>query len=229
MTIARTVSVALGCLALVPLASRPARAQLCAGLPSLSEQPVIVTADLAQSKGAWSVGSGFTAGRSLFAGAYAERTTYRDVSFAATQADTRSIDVGGGVGYEIRVGQAGVCPVATGQWESGPDGMFGGTRLNSDGWTVGAGLSAGGTLVRGGAWRVIPYASATFERVASTVHDVPFAGTDSRAHDTGWVFSFGVGVGFGPRITVAPSLSVPSGIEGGETTFGLSLNVGLGR
>ena len=229
MAIARRVVAAAACLALAALAARPASAQLCAGLPSLSERPVIVTADAARATGAWSTGAGLTVGRRAFAGAFVERATYQDVSFAATQADTRSIAVGGGVGYEFRIGQAGVCPVATGQWESGPDGTFGGTRLDSDGWTVGAGLSAGGRLLNERAWRLFLYASVTVERVTTTVHDFPFVGTDSRAHDTGWVFGLGVGVGLGSRVTLAPSLSIPSGIEGSETTFGLSLNIGLGH
>jgi hypothetical protein len=61
------------------------------------------------------------------------------------------------------------------------------------------------------------------------VHDYPFVGTNSRAHDAGWVFSFGVGMALGSRLTLGPSVSIPGGIEGGETTFGLSVSVGLGR
>jgi hypothetical protein len=219
----------LVCATLMELTGTPARAQLCAGSPSLRERPLVVTADAARAKDAWSIGAELTGGRSAFVGLQVERATYQDVSFAATQADTHSTDLGGAVGYEFRIGRFGVCPVAAAQWESGPDGTFGGTRLDSDGWTVSAGLSAGWILLRTARWRVIPTASATLQRISTTVHDFPFVGTDSRAHDTGW--SFGIGIGFvaGSRVTVAPSVSIPSGIEGGETTFGLSVSVGLGR
>jgi hypothetical protein len=218
----------LACATLMQLAPVAARAQLCAGTPSLRERPVFVSGDVARGKDAWSVGAGLTAGRDAFAGVHVERATYQNVSFAATQADTRSTDVGGVVGYEFRLGRMGVCPVAAGQWESGPDGTFAGNRLNSDGWTVGGGVTAGGVLRRTAGWRVIPYASVTFERVSSTVHDYPFVGTDSHAHDTGWVFGAGFGVVIGSRVTLGPSVTVPTGIEGGETTFGFGVDVGLG-
>ena len=188
-----------------------------------------MTADAARAKDAWSIGAGLTAGRSAFVGVHVERATYQNVSYAATQADTRSTDVTGAVGYEFRVGGVSVCPVVTGQWESGPDGDFAGNPLNSDGWTVGAGLSAGSILLRLGPWRIIPSASVSLERVSTTVHDFPFIGTDSHAYDTGWVFGFGIGFVIGSRVTVEPSLNIPSGIEGGATTFGFNVSVGLGR
>jgi hypothetical protein len=230
MTAARTAGLAvLACATLMELTSVPARAQVCAGSPSLRERPLVATADVARAKDAWSLGAGLTAGRSAFVGVHVERATYQNVSYAATQADTRSTDLGGAVGYEFRVGDFGVCPVATGQWESRPDGDFAGNRLNSDGWTVGVGLSAGWILLRMGRWRIIPSASVSLERVSTTVHDFPFVGTDSHARDTGWVFGFGIGVVVGSRVTVEPSLNIPSGIEGGATTFGFSVSVGLGR
>ncbi len=218
----------LACATLMQLAAPPARAQVCAGSVSLRERPVIVTADAASAKNAWSVGAGLTAGRSAFVGAFVERVTYQDVSFAATQGEAHSNNLGGAVGYEFRLGAVGVCPVASALWESGPDGNFAGNRLNSDGWTAGAGVSVGGELLRTATLRLFPFASATIQRVSSTVHDFPFVGTDTHAHDTGFVFGIGFGVAVGSRVTLGPSVSIPSGIEGGETTVGFSLDVGLG-
>jgi hypothetical protein len=78
---------------------------------------------------------------------------------------------------------------------------------------VGAGLSAGGVLLRTSGWRIIPYASVTVQRASTTVHDIPFVGTDSHAHDTGGVFGFGVGVAAGSRVTVGPSVAMRHGIR----------------
>lgn len=214
--------------ALLGLTPELAHSQECAGLPSLRERPVIVTADISGGKDAWSLGAGLTAGRAAFVGVYVDRATYQNVGFAATTADARSTDIGAAAGYEFRLGPLGLCPVASGQWETGPDGSFAGNQLDSDGWTVGAGMSAGGVLVRTAGLRIIPSASVTFQRVSSTVHDFPFINTDSHAHDTGWLVGLGIGVAVG-ALTLEPSVTIPSGLEGGVTTFSLSVNVGVGR
>ncbi len=228
MRIGGTLRVLMG-VSLAGLTSLPLRAQVCAGLLSLHERPVVVSVDAAAARGASSVGAGLTAGRSAFAGAFVERAVYRNVDYAATQADTRSTNVGAAVGYEVRRERFAVCPVATVQWESGPDGTFAGNILNSDGWTIGAGVSVGAVLIEAAGWRVISSTSLTVQRASTTVHDFPFVGTDSRAHDTGLLYGFAIGLVVGARLTIQPTVNIPSGIEGGETTYGLSVNLGLGR
>ena len=213
------------------------RAQVCAGLPSLNERPIIGTLDASFARDASSASVGATVGRTMFGAGYVGTVAYQDVSFAAQTGDASSTVFGAGLGYEFRLAReqegggvrAGLCPVVTGEWETGPDGDFSGTPLNGDGWTVGAGLSLGARAWRRGAWRLLPYAAASYVRVAATIHDFPFSGTDTEGHDDGWVFSFGVGVGMGPRLTISPVFTAPAGISGGERSVGVSVNYGLGQ
>lgn len=205
------------------------RAQVCAGLPSLHERPVIVTADASRAKDAWSAGAELTAGRSAFASAFAGVNMSQNVDFAAQRGNAHSIEFGAGLGYELRFDHIGLCPVVTASWETGPDGDFGGSRLNSDGWTVGGGVGIGGVLVRRPHWGLIPFASASYARVSATVHDFPFVGTNSTAHETGWVFSLGAGITLGPRLTLTPSLTIPTGFTDNVTSVDLGVSIGLGR
>lgn len=212
-------------------------AQVCAGLPSLSERPIIASTDVSRATTGWSATAGVTAGRRLFGAVYGGTTTYENVEFAAQTRDASSFVAGAGLGYEVTLAphpetagaRIGLCPLLAAEWESGPDGDFGGTKLDSDGWTLSAGASVGGALLDRPPWRLIPFAAASFARVSTTVHDVPFVGTDTDARDDGWVFAVGVGVGIGPQVTVSPGLTIPTGITGGENSFSLSFNVGFGH
>jgi len=215
--------------ALVLLAPASGRAQVCAGLPSLHERAVIVTADASRGKDAWSGGMEITAGRSAFASAYGGVNLSQNVDFAAQRGDAHSIEFGAGLGYELRFEEIGICPIVTAAYETGPDGDFGGSRLNSDGWTVGGGVGIGGVLVRGPRWGLIPFASASYNRVTATVHDFPFVGTSSAAHETGWVFSLGAGIRLGPRLTLTPSLTIPTGFTDNVTSVDFSVSIGLGH
>jgi hypothetical protein len=213
-----------------------ARAQVCAGLPSLRERPVIATLDVAVADSVRSSSAGVTVGRRAFAGAFVGRTVYSDVSFAATTADATSTVIGMGAGYELSLvpdataggTRVGLCPIVTGQWDTGPDGDFGGNHLDSDGWSAGGGVSVGGVLLDRGFWRLFPFGQVSFVHASATVHDFPFVGSDSHAKGDGWLFALGVGVGLGSRVTVSPELVLPSGTADAGTSYGLSVNVGLG-
>ena len=219
---------AMACVALIALPAA-ARAQVCAGLPSLHERPVILTADASRGKNAWSAGMEITAGRSAFATAYGGVNLSQNVDFAAQRGDAHSIEFGAGLGYELRFRDLGVCPLVTAAYETGPDGDFGGSRLNSDGWTAGGGAGIGGVLVRRRRWGLIPFASAFYARVSATVHDFPFVGTNSTEHETGWVFSLGAGITLGPRLTLTPSVTIPTGFTDNVTSLDLGVSIALGR
>jgi hypothetical protein len=222
---------------LFALLASPGWAQVCAGLPSLSDRPIIASADLARAKTGWSATAGVTAGRRLFGAVYGGTTTYEDVEFAAQIKNASSFLAGAGIGYEVTLARdpetagadIGLCPLFAAEWESGPDGDFGATKLDGDGWTVSAGASVGGLLFDRMPWRLIPFAAASFARVSTTVHDFPFVGTDTDARDDGWLFAFGVGIGIGPQVTVSPGFTIPTGITGGENSFSLGVNVGFGH
>ena len=218
------------------VAAAPAPAQVCAGLPSLHERPVIVSLDGGRSKTGSSVDLGITAGRSMFGAVAYGATNYQDISFAAQTLDASSTTYGALLGYEWALAASqhtpgariGVCPVLSFGYETGPDADAGGTTLDSDGWTMTGGISVGGVLIDRRSWRLLPFAAASFAHVAATVHDVPFPGTDTEASDNGWVFAFGAGIGIGRRVTISPGYNIPASIEGGENSFTLSINVGFG-
>jgi hypothetical protein len=212
-------------------------AQVCVGLPSLSERPIIASGDVARAKTGWSASAGLTGGRRLFGAVYGGTTVYEDVEFAAQTKDASSWLAGAGVGYEFALApipqhgaaRVGLCPVLGAEWESGPDGDFGSTKLDSDGWTLSAGVSLGALALSRPSWRLFPFAAASFVKVSTTVHDVPFVGTDTEARDSGWLLAFGVGVGIGQRVTLSPEVAVPTGISGGENSLSLGVNVGFGH
>ena len=214
-----------------------AAAQVCAGLPSLHERPIIVSLDGGRSNTGSSIDVGITAGRSLFGGLFTGSINYQDISFAAQTLDAASTTTGAMLGYEFALAadqrtpgaRLGICPIVTAEYENGPDADVGGTRLDSDGWTLGAGASVGGLLLDRKPWRLFPYAAASYVYASATVHDVPFAGTDTEAHDSGGLLAFGVGVGIGGHVTVSAGMNFPVAIEGGENSFTFGVNFGFGR
>ncbi len=222
--------------AIAVIAPAAGRAQICAGLPSLRERPVVLGGSYSVSKSGWSVGGDATLGRAAFVNLAAGHVVYRKVDFGAVIQDAHStaLHLGGGWALEGRpdagAGRAptlGVCPAAYVEYETGPD-RGGPVPLDSDGLTWGGGLSVGAAVRLGATTRAIPFAGLAFVHTSSTMHGVPFPGTDTKASDSGGLLDVGVGIAFG-ALSVVPEVAVPLGIEGAETTFGVGVSVSLGR
>ncbi len=212
------------------------RAQICAGVPSLRDHPVVVGGSYSRSKSAWSVGGDVTLGRAAFVNLAAGHVVYRDVNFGAVSSDARSTALHLGGGYEVevpvragarRAPTVGVCPAAYVEYETGPD-RGGPVPINSDGLTWGGGVSLGAALPLGRRMQAIPFAGLAFVHTSTTMHHVPFPGTDTKATDTGGLLDVGLGIAVGV-LSIVPEVAVPIGLKDAETTFGVGVSFSLGR
>src|SRR5512135_3200277 len=76
--------------AIASLAPAAGRAQVCAGLPSLRERPVVLGGSYSGSRSGWSLGGDATLGRAAFVNLAAGHVVYRNVDFGAVTADAHS-------------------------------------------------------------------------------------------------------------------------------------------
>ena len=202
MGASRRWSVPLLSAAVVSLAPGAAQAQVCAGLPSLRDLPVVVAATWSRSDAGWAAGGAATWGRAAFVNLAAGYVRYEDMAFSASRADASSaaVHLGGGYELETKLGggsggrgtTVGFCPAGYVEYETGPDGDFG-VRLNSNAFTAALGASVGAVVFERGSTRLIPYVGAAYARVATTVHDFPLAGTDTKDTEYGGLLDLGIG------------------------------------
>ncbi len=219
------------------LAPATGQAQLCAGLPSLRDLPVIVAATYSRSDAGWAAGGDATWGRAAFVNLAAGYVRYEHMAFSASRADASSaaIHLGGGYEVQTQLGGAngrrgktvGLCPAGYVEYETGPDGDFG-VRLNSSALTAALGASVGAVLLERGSTRLIPYVGAAYARVATTVRDFPLVGTDTKNTEYGGLLDLGIGLVFG-RVTIGPEATFPIGFDGADPSYGVAVSLSFGR
>lgn len=206
-------------LALLAAVSAPAAAQTCLGLASHSAGQMQVTGnasftDLANSYGG-TFGYGLSSG--VFGKAGVATTSYDAVGSA--------IDLGAQVGYQMSVGRASVCPVASLGLGMGPKDIDAtGSDLSNRQGTLG--LAVGTTMSASPRMQIVPAAGLGLAYRSDKFED---ATTSFSASETYAQASLGVGLVFNQNISVRPSVSIPLGSAlSNDPTFGLTVGMNFG-
>jgi hypothetical protein len=208
----------LGVVALVTsviaLWSPPASAQLCTGAASFRGAPLQAATGVGFSRSAREFGGAFSGGSdTLFAGGIIlgeniDNTTGTGLTVSGRVGSDRTLD---------RDGNVHVCPIGAVSYTSGLK------VAQFDASTVGfqAGGALGVVAAKTSTVDVVPTLSVSLEHDRLSVSSGSLSVTD--AHTFG-VASLGVGFVFGSRLSLVPSVSVPFGLDGGETQFLITLS-----
>ena len=204
-------------LALVAAVSAPAAAQTCLGLASHSAGQMQVSGnasitDLANTFGG-TFGYGLPSG--VFGKASVATTSYDAV-------DGSAIDLGAQAGYQMSVGKASICPVASLSLGMGPKDIdTTGSDLSSRQGTIG--LAVGTSMAASPRMQIVPAASLGLAYRSQKTTGSP------SASETYGQAALGVGLVFNSNITVRPSVSIPLGSDlSNDPTFGLSVGMNFG-
>lgn len=207
-------------LVLVAAVSAPAAAQTCLGLASHSAGQMQVTGnasftDLANTFGG-TFGYGLPSG--VFGKAGVATTSYDGV-------DGSAIDLGAQAGYQMSVGKAAICPVASFSLGMGPKDIDGaGTDLSSRQGTFG--LAVGTAMGASQRMQIVPAVSLGLAYRSDKIED---ATSSLSVSETYAQAGLGVGLVFNQNITVRPSVTIPVGLLGNnDPTFGLTVGMNFG-
>jgi hypothetical protein len=205
-------------LALPLLLGSKAAAQACAGMPSFSSGPMQITAGGSFADGTSSFGGTFGYGRpsGLYGKAGIGTTSYDGL-------DGSSFDFGVGGGYQIPLHssrKAELCPIASLSFGSGPNDVLGGVDMSTRDFAFGAALGA--QVGNSPQMQILPNASFQFANKRIEFDDA--AGSESYG-----LLTLGTGFVFNSRFSVNPSISIPVGLDGYDTSFGLSGAINFGQ
>jgi hypothetical protein len=206
-------------LALPLLLGSKAAAQACAGMPSFASGPMQITAGGSFADGASSFGGTFGYGRpaGLYGKAGIGTTSYDGL-------DGSSFDFGVGGGYQIPLQssrKAELCPIASLSFGSGPNDVLGsGVDMSTRDFAFGAALGA--QVGNSPQMQILPNASFQFANKRIEIDDA--AGSESYG-----LLTLGTGFVFNSRFSVNPSISIPLGLDGSSTSFGLVGAMNFGR
>jgi hypothetical protein len=205
------------------LLATKAAAQTCAGMPSFSSGRMQVTGGGTFVDGASSFGGTFGYGtpKGLYGKAGVGTTSYDAL-------DGSSFDLSVGGGYQIPLQTsrtAELCPVASLSIGSGPNDVQG-SGIDMSSRTFSFGAAVGALVGRSSRMQIVPNASFQFANTRAKIDD----GTTSVAGSESYgLLTLGTGFVINSRFSVNPSISVPMGLDGSSTSFGLSGAINFGR
>jgi hypothetical protein len=208
----------------VPLfLSAQAAAQTCVGMPSFASGQMQIAG-----------GGQFVSGANSFGGTFgygAPKGLYGKAGIGTTSYDAfngSSFDLNAGGGYQIPLHTsrtAELCPVANLSLGSGPNDVLGsGVDLSTR--TLAFGASVGAILGRNPQLRILPNASFQFANTRATADDGTTSSSDSESYG---LLTLGTGFVFNSRFSLNPSISIPVGLTGGDTSFGMVGAMNFGR
>ncbi len=210
-------------LALPLMLGAKASAQTCVGMPSFASGQMQVAG-----------GGSFADGSSGFAGTFGyglPKSFYGKAGIGSTSYDAldgSSFDFGAAAGYQIPLESkrsAEVCPVASLSLGSGPNGV-GVSNLDMSSRTFAFGASLGALVGHSSKVQILPNAAFQFANTRNTIDDGTTSASGSESYG---LLRLGTGFVFHSRFSVNPSISVPVGLDGGNTSFGLGGAVNFGR
>jgi len=206
------------------LLATTAAAQTCVGMPSFSTGRMQLSA-----------GGNFQDGASGFGGAFGYGTPkaglYGKAGIGSTSYDAfsgSSFDLNLGGGYQIPLQTSRVaelCPVASLSIGSGPNNIFG-SGVDMSSRTFAFGASVGGLVGHSPRVQIVPNASFQFANTRSTVDDGTTSASGSQSYG---LLTLSTGFVFSSRFSVNPSISIPMGLDGSSTAFGLAGAMNFGR
>ena len=204
----------------VPLA---AEAQVCNGAASFSAGPIQIAAGLGISDGSKSYGARLGAGAptGVFASAGIVRSEYDDISGAGI-----GLDLQGGYAIDLTPARnIQFCPLASFDYQSGPDVETTVGTITTSAHAVGLGGSFGGLVPMAPTLDFVPFAGAQYviSRVSASVPG--FSSTESADYTA---VDLGAGFVVNRTLTLQPSVSIPVGLDGGKATFQIAFAFNVG-
>jgi hypothetical protein len=200
-----------------------AAAQTCVGMPSFSSGQMQLAGGGQFTDGANSFGGtfGYGAPKGLYGKAGIGTTSYDGL-------DGSSLDLSFGGGYQVPLHAsrvAEICPVASLSLGSGPNDILG-TGADMSSRTFAAGASIGALVNRNPQLRILPNASFQFANSRVKLDDGTNSASDSQSYG---LLSLGTGFVFNSRFSLNPSITIPVGLDGGDTSFGIVGAMNFGR
>jgi hypothetical protein len=209
-------------LALLAIIRAPAVAQTCQGLASFSSGQMQTTGNATFGNGMDTFGATLAYGQPAGAfGGIGLGTTSIDAFNAS------SVDLGIAGGYQMTTGKANkihLCPVANFGFGMGPKNV-GGSGVDMSRTMGGMGVAVGTSLPGSPRMQIVPTGGLGLAYLKVKADD---GTTSSSASETYGLMNLGVGFIFNSQIAVRPLLSIPLGLNGGETSFGLTVGYNFG-
>ena len=197
-----------------------AGAQLCTGAPSFSH-PVQASVGALFSSDAKSLIVGLAVGSRGVFGEGQLGTSYYDALNGS------SFNVGAGVGYQLPLdGQerAQLCPMVGVAFVRGPRDIYGSGNDYSE-RDVQLGLAAGVVAVRSKGSQLVPTASIAYAHASGSLRN-SFGVATTHPASFG-IVGLGVGVEFSRQTSLLPVVSIPFGVRGAHTSYGITVAVNL--
>jgi hypothetical protein len=194
------------------LGSTSLAAQVCAGFPSFQGRPIQVQGSALFNNNSNAFRGGVGLGGAGAFGNLDLGTVHIDAlnGSAAT--------VGGGVGYQLSLDKKGtvqMCPAVGVEFDIGPNFPTGWDHSETD---VSLGIGVGVVATRTEQVDVVPTGSIAFanadRKVVNTSNSQSFG-----------IIGLGVGFVFSHQVSIKPAISIPFGLSGAATTFGVTLAV----
>ena len=209
-------------LALLAIVRSPVVAQTCQGLASYSAGQMQTTGNVAFGNGMDTFGAtiGYGKPAGVFGSLGLGTTNYDGLNGS-------SFDLGVSGGYQMTAGRAKkvhVCPVANFGLGMGPNDI-GGSGIDMSTTSFGAGFAVGSALPGGPRMQIVPTGGLGLAYLKIKQDN---GTTSASGSETYGLLNMGVGMIFSSQFSVRPGISVPLGLDGGETRFGISAGYNFG-
>ena len=203
--------------------------QMCAGFASFAQGPyqVFGTAGLNNNAKSFAGGFGF-GGAGPFGEVSVGTANYDNI-------DGSSLLFGGGLGYQVTLGQKGIvhlCPTASLGFLSGPNNLDvfgdGSVVLDLSETDVAFGLALGVLASGSNPTQIIPVASLGVVNASAKASD-DVSGTSQSNTQTFGSLELGLGFVFNQVVSFRSNVAIPIGLDGGVTSFGATVSVNFGK
>jgi hypothetical protein len=194
-------------------------AQACLGRPALGSNSM---GNVGGGASFFDGGKGFGA-HAAYGGPLYGLAAFDYYDFDDTTLSVKTVSAG--VGYQVsaRDGSISVCPGVNGSYGFGLEVV----GIDVTALAIAPGLAVGVTTEVSPTVRVAPFAQAAFVHTRVTGDAGPF-GEYSEDESSG-LLRLGLGLIFNERFSVVPSVSIPLGLEDGDTMMNIAFSVALAR
>lgn len=197
-------------------------AQVCAGFASFERGPIALSA-----------GASFNDNAKVFGGsvAFGGSSAFGQLNLGAIDFDDfdeSAFNVGGGAGYQVVLDQQRtfhLCPFAGVGFVMGPKNIAG-SGIDYSETDFEAGIALAAIASRTSEVQVVPSASLAFANANAKLKDA--SGSSVSDSESFGLLGLGVGFVFSRQFTFKPSVSIPFGLEGASTSFGVTVAVTFG-
>ena len=204
------------------LASTPVVAQVCAGFPSFRGRPIQIVGAAAFNDNSKTFGGGVGFGGAGAFGSLELGTAHIDAF------DASAFVVGGSVGYQVPLDKKGavqLCPGAGVEFAIGPKNING-TGVDYSETDISLGVSVGVVAARTAQVDVVPTGAIAFAHSDGKLKDA--SGNSVSNSESFGVLGLGIGFVFSYQVSIRPAVSIPFGVNGASTSFGVTLAVNFG-